>query len=1076
MKPEDGYYDWNTKLTNSPTNTVENLPDSYIHPDSILPDYYGLPSNYGNWYGSSGGGAGIPGEDDFKHKSTEREATVSGGFTGLHNFDQSAWNDWWGSAPNIEGNTALGDTSWLRGINSLWGGYGSGDGNVPIFSNPVSLASPSGAGRMPWEMDFGTWSGGGGGGVGPYTGQQGGDGSGGYTWQGQPWGTSAGTPPATPSPIDFNQILSDFFTNNPNIFSPNITVSGQTDAPPPTVASPNVTVQGGLTQPELNYALSQAFSPYAGMPGNINTIGTDVGNLSRDISGLGSQMATGFDTVDTNLGTVGRDVTGLASQLATGLNTMSDSFGGLVGGQSNLADALAANKQGIWDVQSGVNRNLMTMADILSGQQGISDQFGGVSNAISGVGNRVADLWGGQGGQGGGLNDMWGGIGDIQSNLGGVQSGVSSLADKIAANEGVAAAWRGGMGKGMADALTNQQAIQSLISGLGGNVSGIREDLFGAPGTDNIGAFANLGNQMTSGFGGMGNRFSGLEDLLFGVRGTDDIGAFANMGNQISSGFGGLESGIGNRFSNLQELLFGVPGSPNIGAFSTMGNQMSGLGSQMSDIGSGLNARLAGLREDLYGVPGTDNIGSFNVLGNQMGGLGNQMSALGTNFADRFGGLEGLLFGDQFGDIGALGRLGTDLSTLGTDIGSGFSGLGSELSDFEDRLGTRFGNVFRGQSGLSDQMSGLGTDYAAGLESLLSGQRGFGDTLSSGMTGLEDRFGAGMDQFDTRLGQLVDPLTAGQAGLNSTNLAILQQIEGIKDLIPTLGDIEGLIPNQQDMTDLYESGTLDKILADINSAFKGTDLKARDWTTDQVDWSGSPDRVDDNLVDYQGVDAPVLDMPEIMDYTGAMRVPLIENVLSRVGGANPYDTRQNAILEGQESAIDKNYDDAIERVKNQFAVTDDLGSPAYRAAIREVEEGRARDKTAVQSQFQMQAAGLDESMARGRLQDLSSALLGEQGRVMQEMGMQDSLQRQANQDYLNYINALQSSYYQPQQWRDEGLRYALGGLGNAVQPNMAAATTGLGAASQSSGDIANALFSQGGTMFNNLINQIGQKS
>jgi hypothetical protein len=313
-------------------------------------------------------------------------------------------------------------------------------------------------------------------------------------------------------------------------------------------------------------------------------------------------------------------------------------------------------------------------------------------------------------------------------------------------------------------------------------------------------------------------------------------------------------------------------------------------------------------------------------------------------------------------------------------------------------------------------------------------------------------------------------------GNNAWMSAMEGQIRNLQNLIPTLDQIEGVMPNQMDMTDLVSSGHLDDIAKEINKDFAtfGSASTMED-ANKNVNWQSPAEVTQGRGFANQQTENPVLDMPDIMDYTGSMRVPLIENVLNRVGGANPYDTRQNAILQGQESSIDKNYDDAIERVKNQFAVTDDLGSPAYRAAIREVEEGRARDKSAVQSQFQMQAAGLDESMARGRLQDLSSALGGEQGRVYQEMAFQDALQRQANNDYLNFMNQLQSSYYEPQRQRDEGLRYSLAGLGNSVQPNMAAATTGLGAASGSQGDLANALYRQGGGMFNTLVDNYNNR-
>ena len=556
--------------------------------------------------------------------------------------------------------------------------------------------------------------------------------------------------------------------------------------------------------------------------------------------------------------------------------------------------------------------------------------------------------------------------------------------------------------------------------------------------------------------------------------------------NAINNNIGGINRNVGNINTNLGNVNTGLTGLGN--QFSNFGNSFDRFNNQytansgamqqgMADSltnQQGISSQLGSLNKDMFGQGGFGGMntgfqnmgGRFDQIGGQLAGYNNQL----------FGDPNAQGYGAQ-GNRGAIGDMGANMGAgfadMGSQLGQGFGGLNNSIVGMNDQL---FGNSQ--QMGQFDLM-GQGIDALGGR--IGQDMTDMGNRFNTGMMDMGNQFGTDLsslgDTFTDQFSQMVDPLTAGMTGMNSQlggqasyMNAIDAQIRNLQNLIPTLDQIEGIIPNQMDMTDLVSSGNLDDIAKQINTDFADYDdvnISTMEDANKNVDWQGSTNQ---GFTDQQ-IANPVLDMPAIQDYTGAMRVPLIENVLNRVGGANPYDTRQNEILNGQERSLDKNYDDAIERVKNQFAVTDDLGSPAYRAAIREVEEGRARDKTAVQSQFQMQAAGLDESMSRGRLQDLSSALGGEQGRVYQEMGMQDQLQRNANNDYLNYMNQLQASYYEPQRQRDEGLHYSLAGLGNSAQPNIGAAIQGYGSAAQSQGNLANTLYAQGGGMFNNLMKQ-----
>jgi archaellum component FlaC len=569
--------------------------------------------------------------------------------------------------------------------------------------------------------------------------------------------------------------------------------------------------------------------------------------------------------------------------------------------------------------------------------------------------------------------------------------------------------------------------------------------------------------QINQGFDALDPRLNAIDNNIGGInRNVGDINA--NLGN-VNTGIAGLGnqfSDFGNSFDRFNNQYTADSGAMQQGLSDSLTNQQ------------GISSQLGSLNKDMFGQGGFGGMntgfqnmgGRFDQIGGQLAGYNNQL----------FGDPNAQGYGAQ-GNRGAIGDMGANMGAgfadMGSQLGQGFGGLNNSITGMNDQL---FGNSQQmGQFDLMGQgMDRLGNQFGQDMTDM-------GNRFNTGMMDMGDQFGTDLnslgDTFTNQFGQMVDPLTAGITGMNSQlggqasyMNAIDAQIRNLQNLIPTLDQIEGVMPNQMDMTDLVSSGNLDDIAKQINTDFADYDdvgVSTMEDANKNVDWQGSTNQ---GFTDQQ-IANPELDMPAIQDYTGAMRVPLIENVLNRVGGANPYDTRQNEILNGQERSLDKNYDDAIERVKNQFAVTDDLGSPAYRAAIREVEEGRARDKTAVQSQFQMQAAGLDESMSRGRLQDLSSALGGEQGRVYQEMGMQDQLQRNANNDYLNYMNQLQASYYEPQRQRDEGLRYSLAGLGNSAQPNIGAAIQGYGSAAESQGNLANTLYAQGGGMFNNLMKQ-----
>lgn len=216
--------------------------------------------------------------------------------------------------------------------------------------------------------------------------------------------------------------------------------------------------------------------------------------------------------------------------------------------------------------------------------------------------------------------------------------------------------------------------------------------------------------------------------------------------------------------------------------------------------------------------------------------------------------------------------------------------------------------------------------------------------------------------------------------------------------------------------------------------------------------------------------APDVQMPARVDFSDYMRYPLVEaltkgvtgevpymdQLISRAGGAldaaNPYDQRMDAIIKGQEAPINRKWDTARENLENRFAVLNQLGSPAFRAEMRELEESRAAELGNVQSQFQLEAARNQEAMRSGRLQDLRGALTQRENMTQQRLnalraGQQQEFQQgrqtgldqertaqNMNDQYRQYMQDYRDAYYHPLDYQDKGLAGALGGLGALGNP------------------------------------------
>ena len=199
-------------------------------------------------------------------------------------------------------------------------------------------------------------------------------------------------------------------------------------------------------------------------------------------------------------------------------------------------------------------------------------------------------------------------------------------------------------------------------------------------------------------------------------------------------------------------------------------------------------------------------------------------------------------------------------------------------------------------------------------------------------------------------------------------------------------------------------------------------------------------------------DPPELAFPEILDFTDALRFPLIDQTLGAIGTASPYDTRRDEILDPQLAQINADFDESRANLENRMAVMNRLGSPALGEQMRKLERDRALARGNIRSQFGMQAAQSDEALRRNRLSDLSGVLGSEFSRTQAQIAQQQQLQQQAQQGFQSFVDRQRAAFQQPYADQDQGLTMMLSGLSGApVTPNLGAAMSGLSGVNQQAG-------------------------
>lgn len=800
-----------------------------------------------------------------------------------------------------------------------------------------------------------------------------------------------------------------------------------------------------------------------GLFGQVSGLGTDISGLGADISGLGTRARD----IGSVLGT-----RGINGQPGTGL------YGGLTGLGADI---------------SGLGSSVRDFGGLLGTRVGNTGLFG----ELSGLGSQIHQL----GRDVGAINtsNIFGNVRDIGSILGtrasntglfgnitGLGSDISGLGIR-ARDIGSLLGTRGSDGQPGTGLFGNMTGLGADISGLGSRVRGLGSDVYG------------LGSHIRDISGLLGTRASD------GQPGTGLFGNMTGLGVDIS-GLTGRVRGLGDDIYGLGTNVRDISGllgtrEDNTGLFGGL----SGLGADILGIRDNDNY-IKGLRGDIANLRGDDYLGGLRL---DLGSYQTNLDKLFGNEAERTGLLgnmgrlnkfmgeidnlissaQGISLPDYQGDIGSL-RSSIDLmdervlNRLRPEFGNFITkDLFNTIDDPGGALDMWWDRRFRDENPLSGNQSPFGqNEFDTMMNSWLGRQQHnpfeipdtggfvydptqdatFADTLGLNIwkkiessdpwkrfsstnfdpppaSGIDLSVGGAMDQWWTR-NMPGTPVMAGDPGQTGAGM----DWEEFFNAAGKLPDGTGLT---DELLSTWGTGLTGSAFADT---YTPVTPEAR------------------STVVAEGLEP--LELPGIYDDTEMLRGPLNQNILNDLMAANPYDTRRDAILKGQESAINKRYDEARKNLENQFAVSDNLGSPAFRASMRKLEEAKMQEMLNLESQFGQQAAGADINLRQQRLGNLASALDQEFGRTQAQLAYQDQLQRNAIADYYSYLDAQQKQAMMPYQWADEGLRLALGGIGSTVQPNLDAASQGFSNVANYFGNRA----SQNSQMMGNLLYGLGK--
>jgi len=718
-------------------------------------------------------------------------------------------------------------------------------------------------------------------------------------------------------------------------------------------------------------------------------------------------------------------------------------------------------------------------SDYLTGQMGdqfsnlsssIGDRFDSLGNQFTNIDNTLGGLYGSEGF--GGLSNS---ISDLSREIGNIPTGLDF--------GNILAQGLGGLSDNFGtqfDSIRNSLPdIYQFSDMLGGQYDDITNYMGGQ--------FDNLGDRFSDQMGGFGSQLSNFEremgNRLGGLYGDEGFGGLSNTLAGMSRDIGNMPTGLdfanmlGDATSGLSDQIGGIADSlPDIYQFGDM------LGGQYDDLTGFMGDQYGNLSDQISGI--SDSLPDIYQFGDMLGG---QYDDLTGFMGDRFGGLDSALSdisrnigniptGLDFGNI-----LGQGLDTLTDQFGSRFDTLGDSIADaYKGPSVDQFGDMFSGQS-----------DYL--INQIGGGEGGFGD-IYGGVQGIQNT----LDNYD--FDQMFSDQTSDIENLFTQNNerwdTRFDNMSSLPEWLTDQDQLRGILGDVLSQGNAGMPSELGTLLTDIGGAMTQTPdqlsneeldyLTGRSPQLNEVGGIVGPDDTGYgegySLDEFEMGDQPVLDMPDIDDFRSYLTNPLVDGVTEALGSANPFDTRMDAMLAGEDNVIDRQYEEALENINHQFGLTDNLGSPAYRQAIADLNRDRADSKIRLRSDFQQQAAATDEGLRRNRLGDLSQALTQTTGLFTDEMSRQNQFQQQAIDDYYRNLAASEAAYYRPLNYEDEGMRMAMGGIGQAISPSGSAANQGLmnaanmysGAANQSrqgSNALANTLMDFGQGAYNWYTNR-----
>jgi hypothetical protein len=857
-------------------------------------------------------------------------------------------------------------------------------------------------------------------------------------------------------------------------WQPHYSTSGGSGDYDPMSSSPDSFIRG----------LSEAYGLTPGTPVGANAIGdlsfglpddfqlptVAPGNINSDLLGL-------YGGLDNRVSSLTGTLNGWDSTIEALANRQRDWWGGLsdtaMGKQIDiLSTNLAAATPSLW---SGLQRFIDNPGSSI--QPGVTSALASYrpgtsfwdNSPLRQINTDIGAIR--QGFQEGG--DLWGNMPEINwgdspwnSAIMGMDNRFTQIGNQIGGVTGQA--------KGLAGLLGNDPG------GLGNLIEGLKTGMVGPDGLQSI--IASLGTQLGDGPDGIRRALGLVYDKIGGIDPTID----AQL-NLVSARLGTAPGGLGADVNALGNRISGINLGPLNSGLSALDQRITGMSSgfdtgmdaferRINDTNlfplvsglSGLGGAIAGLNQDVQNI----NLGPINSglwgLNGLIGGLNRDLVGLNDLVGEQDRNLDGLLNGVT-GQIGGISR---DLGGLSGQTG-GLAGLIGGLNGGIDSLNTGMTtgfndvkrNTFDGLVSMNDLLDRTMTGINSSIE-------GLGGQFSSGLDGLRNRMTTGFQDVTDDLsglqlsldpmalgqaivnGMLVDPRTAGWGQMEMPDMPALaaELMSGLPSWITSKTDPFGVLENH--LLQLMEETPAESEPIDLETWF-GDPGAFRDMIDSLNDDLGgnmgdvSPvDTPDSSFTAPSGAGAlhdllaPLFGTPEFTDWTPAIEEKYYQDVVDQMNAANPYDTRRSEAVNGPLAQLDLDYDKAKEAITNRYAARDQLGSPAYRAELRDLEKQHVADRSKINSDWSMKGAQADVELKQSRQDNLAKALLTSNTRTTDQLNRISNYQSKALENFNAFIDSINNAGQLENDNVNALLDYMVRALGGQVNGDANAAING----------------------------------